>query len=375
MSRRLILIIIIIAIILFASLIAYFIYSFFAQKAPAPVATSTTAGFIPPSAGQNQTLPSRISLVSQNPVVDYYQNSDGSVALIQPSGEITLIGASGQETSLSKPLSSNIIDAKFSSDGKKALIKIGTFNFSLFDVASSTMTPLDYLGKIEDAAFSPASSSQIAYLQNNGSYSNLNLTNFGGAKIQTQNLATFAEQDYQMSWPNTNMISLVQKPSSYFPGNLILFNVSAKSASLSIYGLTGLMINWLPNNLGLEFYSNINNRGGNFYLINNSGSQLNRFNIFTLPSKCAFDTNSSSTLYCAVPRDANFTNQTLPDDYLMHSIYTNDNIYKIDLSGNQIELYFNDPLENYDMSNIKIFGNTFYFINRYDQKLYKMTLS
>ncbi|MCL5733197.1 MAG: hypothetical protein M1334_00840 [Patescibacteria group bacterium] len=374
MNRRLILIIIIIAVILFASILAYFIYSFFTPKTPATTATSTAAGFTTPSGNQNQTAAARISLVSQNPVVDYSQNNNGGVYYITPSGEI-ISNNSGQENALSQPLSSNILDAQFSNDGQKILIKTGNFKFSLFDVASSTMTPLDSLGKIDGAAFSPASSSQIAYLQNNGMSDNLDATNFGGQKIQTQTLATFAQQDYQISWPTANTISLIQKPSSYFPGSAIIFNVSSKYASMPFYSTPGLMINWLANGLGLEFSSSVNNRGGNINLINNSGQQIGQLNVSTLPSKCAFDANSSSTLYCAVPRDANFASQVLPDNYLMRAVYTSDNIYKIDLNSNQIGLYFNDPLENYDMSDIKIFGNTLYFINRYDQKLYKMTLS
>ncbi|MCL4437482.1 hypothetical protein M1513_00385 [Patescibacteria group bacterium] len=374
MSRRLIIIISIIAIILFASLIAYFIYSYFSPKAPTSASTSTTAGFTTSSGNQGITLPSRIILVSQNPAIDYFQNSDGSVYYITPSGEI-IKNSNGQENPLSQPLSSTIFNAQFSDDGQKVLIKTGTLNFSLFDIASSTMTPLNYLGKIDSAAFSPTSSTQIVYLQNNGMSDNLNIVNFSAKKNQINTLATFAQQDYKLSWQTTTTLSLIQKPSSYFSGNLMLFNINTKSASLPIYELPGLMINWLPNNLGLEFYSNIDNRGGNFYLINGSGDQLSQFNILTLPSKCAFDSNSSSTLYCAVPRDTSFASQVLPDNYLMRAVYTNDNIYKIDLNSNQIGLYFNDQLENYDMSNMKIFGNTLYFINRYDQKLYKMTLS
>lgn len=57
----------------------------------------------------------------------------------------------------------------------------------------------------------------------------------------------------------------------------------------------------------------------------------------------------------------------------MMSLFTSDDIYKINLATNAVNPIWSDQTQNMDVSNMKIFNGTLFFVNRYDQKLYGLT--
>jgi hypothetical protein len=151
--------------------------------------------------------------------------------------------------------------------------------------------------------------------------------------------------------------------------------------------------------------------GGKLSLLNTSGQTLNALTFLTLPSKCVFDiqtqnppqatsapTTSSSTkstskkgsatpppvvtpvisqeyLYCAVPRDTQRLNTSaLPDDYLKGALFTSDDFWRIDLATGDTSAVFIDPNQNLDATDLKIFNKTLFFVNRFDKKLYAISL-
>ena len=64
----------------------------------------------------------------------------------------------------------------------------------------------------------------------------------------------------------------------------------------------------------------------------------------------------------------------LPDDYNQMSLFTSDDIYRINLQSGAIDTTFKDPTQNMDISDVKLFNQTLFFVNRYDQKLYGVQL-
>jgi hypothetical protein len=77
--------------------------------------------------------------------------------------------------------------------------------------------------------------------------------------------------------------------------------------------------------------------------------------------------------YCAIPRDQDTLGiARLPDEYDQKILFTNDDIYKIStIDGNSSDLLSGQTI---DATNLKIFNHILFFVNRYDQKLYAMTL-
>lgn len=126
----------------------------------------------------------------------------------------------------------------------------------------------------------------------------------------------------------------------------------------------------------------------------------------TLPSKCAFSyqpttastttptSSSSSTstpsstvtstsqaptaflaLYCGIPIDpTELSIAQLPDSYDQLAFFTADAFYEINTETGAIQNIFS-PTESIDASVLHVFNNTLFFVNRYDQKLYAISLS
>lgn len=374
MSRKRLIIIIIITIaVLFLGLVAYLIYSFFSTSVTPPPSQPSVSTTPTPSPQVPSNLPSKISLVSQYPAINYNILSSGNIIYVDASGTIREINQN--QESILYSASSSIIDAKISSDGQEVIIKTAPYSYLLINTSSTTVTPLNALGRIESLAFSPTTSTQIAILKNNGASSELDVINFSSKTTKITQIASFAEQDYRVYWPYQNTIYLVQKPSVWAWGSALSFNTVNKTVNIFAANIPGLILKFLPNNQVLEFSANLPTaRGGFLNLFSQTGQKINSFSFLTLPSKCTFNQNSSSTLFCAIPRGNDFAKAVLPDSYLMKALYTTDDVEAINLKDGNFHIIFNDPLEYYDMNDLQFFGGNIYFINRYDQKIYKLAL-
>jgi hypothetical protein len=122
------------------------------------------------------------------------------------------------------------------------------------------------------------------------------------------------------------------------------------------------MYSWnITNGSGLKFTSK-----GGISLINKSGIYSLEGNI-TLPNKCLL---SSSRTYCGVPtRELTL----LPDSYLQKSSYSVDSIYSFGTQG-EAKLIWDGPAlgAEVDITELKKVGDVFYFINRYNNRLYSI---
>ena len=66
----------------------------------------------------------------------------------------------------------------------------------------------------------------------------------------------------------------------------------------------------------------------------------------------------------------------LPDDYLKGKFGTADTLYAINMIGGTLKPIIPASQNfNFDVSNVKVYGEDLYFVNRNDKKLYKVSLS
>lgn len=148
------------------------------------------------------------------------------------------------------------------------------------------------------------------------------------------------------------------------------------------------------NPIGLSFVSGQSNRGGYIQLIDTLGDTLQNLTFLTLPSKCAFAMASSSVpvassspavasstsssfiaLYCGVPRDqSGLGYYFLPDDYEQGTIFTSDDLYQVNTATGHIDTIWGDSSENFDITDVDVSSGMLFFVNRYDQRLYAVTL-
>ena len=327
----------------------------------------------------------KFGLVSPYPASDYFISPSGTIAVIQPDGQVIKIEAGNASILSSTPIA-NLLSAAFSRDGKLVLASFGTsadLQASVFDVARKSWRPLP--AGLRGATWAPDSAS-IAYFTARGSRDVLETLDLGNTKAQPREMISLAAYDLVPRWVLPNQIFLEGKPSSLMPSSLLRFDIKKRALSFLVRDKLGLETIWdKKGERGLGFEGSQNQNGGLLSLLDAQGRASRQLSIATLPSKCVFGAStatssvaspSSTILYCAVPRSTQeFARSPLPDAYEKRALFTEDGFRAINLQSGAQTILWNDPGIILDATNIKIFGSRLYFINRLDQKLYSLSLA
>ncbi len=365
------------------------------------------------SSGSTGLVAGTFGPLSNDPVLNYFVEPNNTVLALEPNGVVAQISA-GQTSYLSSSTASNVIRGSFSLDGKLALINFGAAGTapqtSIFAVASSKWTALPQ--GMQSPVWSPVPGDErIAYLANAATGTETLATiNAANPKAGPVGLLTLHANDLTVQWIGKTQFILSSKPSDYAPGSMFLFNSAAQALTLLDIDLPGLESVWsgpfgTSSPEGLVFSTNIGSTGGNLQFQDLSGNILENVALGTLPTKCTFGTgtsivtaspsNGTSTaststvgapgtttttsylaLYCGVPRDQNaFSSAYLPDDYNQMALFTSDDIYQINAENGSVNVLWDDASQNMDVSNLTVVSSSIFFVNRYDQKLYTLSIS
>jgi hypothetical protein len=355
--------------------------------------TTGTSG----STGSGQTATQNFNALSSDPVLDYFIASQNNITAIEPTGAIVSI-SNGQSTTINSSTINDIISASFSYDGKKIIVSFGSPTnpqSSIFNLTTQTWAALP------QGMRSPQWSQtnyQIAYLSaTSGGKLALSTIDAANLKKAPVTLLTLNASDLVLQWPSKNQIVLSDKPTAYNAGSVWVFNTQAGTLTPLVYETPGVESLWSNNTTtpyGLVFSISPSGQSDVLQLQALSGSAPTQtLNFTTLPSKCAFGTeqvqapattgatttsvvaSSDLALYCGIPRSSSgFSSARLPDDYNDMALFTADDIYKINTATGATQALWNDRTQNMDVSDVKLFGYALFFVNRYDQKLYSLTL-
>jgi hypothetical protein len=413
--KRTIIIAIVVIVVIILAVGAYFLFF-----APKPSTTQTgSSGSLPSTGNQtvgtasssatgstSNTIGTNFGVISNNPTLDYFVSASNVVTAIQPDGEVIQVSG-GNVTTLSALQVPNILNASFSYDGTKILVSAGdptAPTVSVFTISTAAWSPLGT--GWQSAAWSPVDY-RVTYRKDdaaNGTevFATINTAN---AKAAPVTLLTLHAQDLTVAWPTKNQLILSTKSSALFAGSAWLFTMPTSALTPVVYETPGFDAIWnngastssTPIPFGLEFSSGNDGLSGSLALIDSSGNALQQIKFITLPSKCDFasqtpagggaagatsTTSATSSLasvpylYCGVPRDqSDLAYNHLPDDYNQLALFTVDDLYRINLQTGVIDTIFNDPTQSLDVSDVKLFNNILFFINRYDNKLYAISLS
>ncbi len=371
----------------------------------APSGANTTGGSNSGAAGSPITgnAPSngasavQFGIVSDEPVLDYFVGAKNDVTVIEPDGKIAGITA-GQVAFLSSAEIQGLLGASFSFDGAKVLVNFGdqrSPQTSIFDLATKAWTPLPE--GIVSPVWSP-SDYRIAYFKNNpDGTQTLATLDVSKTAANPSFLLTIGMSDFSLLWPNKTRLVLCDKPSAYAQESAWLFDLQAKTLAAIPSGNYGLETAWsnTTSSMGLIFSSpSLGNSGGILSLWSPGAAGLQDLNFLTLPSKCVFNYETVATssivasstatssyaampylaLYCAVPQNQNkFASAHLPDDYEQLSFFTTDDFYRIHTDTGAVDNIFS-PVQSIDATDLRVFNKTLFFVNRYDQKLYGLSL-
>lgn len=350
----------------------YFIYgSIFTKISPAGTVTTPPAVSSPTSPGAGP-----IASLGDSQVLSYSVWGDEIVA-VQTTGEVIQI-TNGQANTISSSKLNNAMAASFSFDGKKILIKYGTFQktfFTVFDRATSLWTGLAG-ADIHAADWSP-DTHEIVYLEKTGSGNRIGILNtdklqdpkkpdLGFAKTAVGNIN---ELDSNITWLSKNEILISSKPARYVSSTILKYKIKEKTFSLIVGDALGATVHWdKSSGLGLE-YSFLNNKDS-VTLVDASGALRGQMGFITMPDKCLVYQNY---LYCAIPED--LKGAKLPDDYLMKAVFFKDNFYRVSLTNGKTELLLQDPGGMFDARSLQVAGSKVYFLNNLDGRLYEFAMT
>ncbi|HEX4104558.1 MAG TPA: hypothetical protein VHZ04_03770 [Candidatus Paceibacterota bacterium] len=423
MKRSLYIIIGIVVLILIVAVVFWFVRG---QSSPAAT-TTTGAGSLPSTGTQGSSTGGNIGgslpatgvtegngsgtsfgLVSNEPALSYFVDPQNDVDVVEPNGEVAEIanGQNGQANFLSSSQIQSLITAGFSYDGAKAFVNFGVPanpQTSVFDMTAKAWTPL--AAGIVSPVWSPADY-RIAYLATNANGS-VTLTTLDISKAGNKPVAlvTLAAQDLTLAWPTKNVIVLTDRPSAYSLGTMWFYNLSTKALTPAATPAYGLVAAWSATTkpVAVMWGSGASGRGGGFSLVGALGTSTQTtaqsLNFLTLPSKCTFNTETEPVatptpsvatttpkatptpapqtylaLYCAVPANQSaLSSVPMPDTYDQMSLFTSDNFYRIHTDTGVTDAVLL-PTGSYDATDLHVFNNILFFVNRYDQKLYAISL-
>lgn len=409
--RRILYIIIVVAVI---ALVVLFFY-LFRYRAPAPLDVGggnggglpTDTGAFPfgatggsaeagraddtqaPLIGAGQ----KFGLGARHDVLDYFVSPDAGITLIKPDGQI--LRMTGEEESvLSGTSIADIISARFSEDGAKVLVTFGSRNnlqHSLFDVKKGEWTEVD--SRYENPVWAPAGH-RIAYTRRDSQGKTLlEIIDADKPALKARSVIALFAEDLRITWVTPAAMLLSSPPSAFAPSGLWRVDINKKTITRVLPDRAGLMHAWNPDGTRGLVFGGTRTQRKDLSLVGAFGATLHNMSILTFPQKCAFSSeaadsgNATSTgsaptttktaeaLYCAVPQGSvAFNLGILPDDYLKNIVFTLDAFYKINLTSGDVSPVFQDAAQRLDAVNIKSANGRLYFINRYDNKLYAVSL-
>ncbi|MDP3880784.1 MAG: hypothetical protein Q8Q32_01195 [bacterium] len=187
-----------------------------------------------------------------------------------------------------------------------------------------------------------------------------------------ETLQTFALNLYDvvLSWPNENTILLQSDPSRESEGFLLSFDLENETLGLlqERIGLRALISDDLSVTLSLE-----SGPVSEAKLSIVKDLQTFPLSFTTIPDKCSFA--SSDILYCAIPEQQNET-VDYPDSYLQGAAYSQDNFIQLNTNSLSSKTVLSSAQHdlNLDAKDLEILGEKIYFINRYDNQLYELSL-
>lgn len=362
---------------------------------------SLGTGGVSSSTGQNGAAQS-VAITATGPFINYFIDTQGDVLGIQPSGQVVELSGS-QSSTISSSQINNIISTGFSYDGKMLLVNFGDPSnpqTAVLTIASGAWTALPQ--GLQSPQWS-SSNYQIAFLDAYGAGATaldlVDVTN--PKKINPTTLFSLNATDLSLQWISKTQFVLSDKPSAQTSGSSWIYNSQSRTLNSVIYEASGPETIWggSTTTVGLAFFNSASGQGPQLQLVDINGNDLHDLNFLTLPTKCVFNnvaaiaatttaattTASASTakaatsttfLYCGVPSDSSqLASAQLPDDYNDGVVFTSDEIIKLNAGTGDLTTLWSSTSQPIDATDLKVFDNTLYFLNRYDQKLYSLPLA
>jgi len=158
--------------------------------------------------------------------------------------------------------------------------------------------------------------------------------------------------EWLVAWPRPDTLTLTTKASFGVPGYIFSLNTKTGDFNKLFGGINGLTT--LANfDLTKILYSEISDQLFKNFVYDLKNKTVTALTIKTLPEKCVWSKNSRDLLYCAIPEDIG--SNKLPDDWYQGKVNFRDMIWQIDTKTNEATqvspLYQFEVPDNIDVIN------------------------
>jgi len=314
--------------------------------------------------------------ISNFPVLNYWFDKNAQkIKYISLEGKV-FDAFSNPNNELSSEKIINILDVKPYQDGSKVLIAYkGTKKISwiIYNSNDDSISPLP--SNIINAFWGDKNDRIFAIIDEMGIFSlieiNLN-QNLLLPKIIVKNF-NFYDADFNFLPPS--LVIITEKTSPFTKTNVWVFDINKNTINKIFTSEDGSFVK-IAENKNLIYYSQNENLG----VLKIDSLETTEIPLQTLPNKC--DLNASSSLekiicfgiqniYKYDPIDKKYVN-----NYLKKAIYTLDRAYIYNFKTKDTVSVFVSGKHNVpiDATEVKFIEGSLYFINRYDQNLYKLTV-
>ena len=316
-------------------------------------------------------MPVVLIKISENPVFDYWVDAQTQeIYYLNPDGQI-FSAKSGADLEITQQKLSAPNFIKLSPNGQRVLMAFGDPRlpqWGVFDVIDKAWRPLPE--NILNTTWGGNSDTLLSFVKNGN---NINLSSVG----ISQNPPTYKIllkdmrfQDVRLDSLSSNSLIIEENSSVTYAGRIWNLNLKDLSLSSLFSPESGLMVRISLDKMVLFIFSS----SGGFRILDTKTLGLaTPLPFSTLPSKCSPD---SVVIYCFVPQDDAFRNAALPDDYFQNKFRTKDILYKINLATDDVGPVAlpGNAGDLIDAKNPFVSGGNLYFINRYDNSLYSLTV-
>lgn len=302
--------------------------------------------------------------VSEGFVAFYWLDpSDLSLFTISSAGAITEAPYQGTEEVVYEGDGKPFVSAVPSAKGDEVILITGSPSnptLAVINVITRKRTFLPFTAR--SATWHP-NGRDIVFLRDSDAKNPAGLYLFNLAKGTSSLLGALSLGDVKLFTQNQNSIALVEPPSLLAPSSAWSFDLTKKTLSLITTPQAGFMASWssfAPFD-ALAYVPTVGVRA-----ISAKGTAITLTSA-SLPDKCAFG-KYEAAYYCAVMRTVP---KGMPDSYLQKAAYSIDSLVAFSRSGESKLLWDSQAKgEPFDATNLKQIGDTLYFINRYDNRLY-----
>lgn len=304
--------------------------------------------------------------------VKYYSKNDGRVFQSDFDGN--------NKKTLSDKTLTGLQSVIWSPDKTKVITRTkflsGYFQFNFYDYKTSSGGPLS--GNIDTVIWQSNSKIIYKYFDSVAKQGSLNIADFNG-KNWTKLTPLNTKYISMAPIPGSGLISIWNAPDAFTETILGSASILGGETRILFSGNFGTDYLW-SNDGNYVLSSSSDKKGGSkisLTLLTSQGKNHKiTLDIPTFVSKCIWS-RDNKTIYYALPGSIP-ENSILPNDYISGKINTTDTFWRVNLeTGEKTRLVDLDKINNqFDVTDLFLNSNEsfLFFINRLDNKLYKISL-